>query len=52
MTATYLREDASPKKAGDLIFRPNLARTLEIIAAQGPDAFYNVGPCSRPWHVN
>ncbi len=27
-------------KAGDIMKRPKLARTLEIIAEKGPDAFY------------
>lgn len=40
MMQTYGREDGSPKKVGDFIFRSNLAQTLEKIADQGADVFY------------
>jgi len=30
---------------GDLLKRENLADTLELIATEGADAFYNVGAC-------
>jgi gamma-glutamyltranspeptidase/glutathione hydrolase len=33
-------------KAGDLLVQPDLARTLQVLADQGPDAFYT-GPISR-----
>lgn len=42
MMQTYGREDGSPKKVGDFIFRSNLAQTLEKIADQGADVFYQV----------
>lgn len=40
MVETYFRDDGTPKEKGDLIIRPNLARTLELIAEKGPDVFY------------
>ncbi len=40
MVETYFRPDGTPKQVGDFIFRPNLARTLQKIATEGPDAFY------------
>lgn len=36
----YFHADGSPKKKGDLVYRPNLASTLAQIAEEGPDAFY------------
>ena len=38
--AAFLRPDGSPLQAGDRLIQPDLARTLEAIAADGPDAFY------------
>lgn len=40
MMETYFSEDGTPKEKGDAIVRPNLARTLELIAEGGPDVFY------------
>lgn len=43
MRDTYFRpDDGLPKRKGDFIFRPNLANTLEMIAKEGPDSFYQV----------
>jgi gamma-glutamyltranspeptidase/glutathione hydrolase len=39
----FLRPDGSPHQAGDRVVQPDLARTLGLIAEQGPDAFYR-GP--------
>ncbi len=39
----YGRSDGKPWKAGDRLVQPDLARTLRLIAAEGPDAFYT-GP--------
>lgn len=36
----FLRPDGSPLRPGDRLTQPDLARTLEAIADQGPDAFY------------
>ncbi len=36
----FLRPDGSPFQPGDLLVQPDLARTLESLAQQGPDAFY------------
>ncbi|MGI4977435.1 MAG: gamma-glutamyltransferase [Janthinobacterium lividum] len=36
----FLRPDGTPLEPGDRLVQPDLARTLEAIAAQGPDAFY------------
>ena len=40
MMETYFHADGTPKEKGDIIVRPNLARTLETLAEQGPDVFY------------
>lgn len=39
-SSVYLRPNGSFYEAGDLLFRPQLAQTLELIANQGPDVFY------------
>ncbi|KRD96311.1 gamma-glutamyltransferase [Bosea sp. Root381] len=36
----YCRGDGSLKRPGDIVANPDLARTLERIAASGPDIFY------------
>jgi gamma-glutamyltranspeptidase/glutathione hydrolase len=36
----FLREDGTPLQQGDRLVQPDLARTLTLIADQGPDAFY------------
>ena len=36
----FLRPDKSPLQAGDRLRQPDLALTLQSIAAHGPDAFY------------
>lgn len=36
----FLRPDGMPFRPGDRLVQADLARTLEAIAAQGPDAFY------------
>ena len=38
--------DGTPLRAGDRLVQPALARTLQTIARQGPDAFYR-GPIGR-----
>lgn len=38
--AYFFNADGSPKAAGTLLKNPALARTLRLIAQQGPDAFY------------
>jgi gamma-glutamyltranspeptidase/glutathione hydrolase len=38
--AAYRKPDGTPWKAGDRLIQPDLARTLERIAAEGPDEFY------------
>ncbi|HEY4258642.1 MAG TPA: gamma-glutamyltransferase [Schlesneria sp.] len=37
----YGKPDGTAWKKGDLLVQPNLAETLSILAADGPDAFYN-----------
>ena len=37
--ALYCREDGSPKRVGDTVVNPDLARTLGTIAAKGADVF-------------
>ena len=36
----YYKAGGVPYQAGELLVQPDLARTLELIAEQGPDAFY------------
>jgi gamma-glutamyltranspeptidase/glutathione hydrolase len=36
----FLRPDGTPLQPGDKLVQPDLARTLQAIARQGPDAFY------------
>jgi len=36
----YFKPDGSPYEAGDLLVQADLAATLELIAEDGPDAFY------------
>jgi gamma-glutamyltranspeptidase/glutathione hydrolase len=38
--ALFFRPDGSPKRPGDMIHNPDLARTLERLAQAGPDDFY------------
>jgi len=38
--AVFRRPDGAPLRAGDRLIQAELARTLEAIAADGPDAFY------------
>lgn len=40
LARVFLRADGSPKVEGDLVRRPELARTLERIAVEGASAFY------------
>lgn len=42
---TFLRDGRAPRE-GELFVNPNLARSLELIAAEGRDAFY-AGPIAR-----
>ncbi|MBU0616304.1 MAG: gamma-glutamyltransferase, partial [Planctomycetes bacterium] len=44
--ADLLTPDGSVPKPGDKFKRPGLAKALELIAKDGPDAFYN-GPISK-----
>jgi gamma-glutamyltranspeptidase/glutathione hydrolase len=41
LAAVFLHPDGSPFKSGDVLRRPDLARTLEAIAAKGSGAFYD-----------
>lgn len=38
--AYYYKDGGTPYEAGDLLVQTDLAATLELIAEQGPDAFY------------
>jgi gamma-glutamyltranspeptidase/glutathione hydrolase len=38
--AIYLKPDGNPYQIGDTLKQPDLAKSLESIAEQGPDAFY------------
>lgn len=40
---TFIKEDGTPIKTGNIIIRPELAKTLQIIAEEGEDAFYKPG---------
>jgi gamma-glutamyltranspeptidase/glutathione hydrolase len=40
VAATFLHKDGTPYKAGERLVQPQLAKTLEEIAAKGTDAFY------------
>lgn len=46
LASVLLRPDGTPPAAGDTLRSPDLARTLERIAAEGPAAFYG-GPVAR-----
>jgi gamma-glutamyltranspeptidase / glutathione hydrolase len=39
-SAIFRRPDGTSLEAGDLLVQPDLARTFELIAQQGPSAFY------------
>ena len=39
--SVYARPDGTPKRPGDVLHNPDLARTLERLAAGGPDLFYH-----------
>ncbi|MDP3687570.1 MAG: gamma-glutamyltransferase [Sulfurimicrobium sp.] len=45
-TAAIFRPGGVPLAEGDWLVQPDLARTLKLIAAKGPDAFYR-GPLAR-----
>lgn len=47
MRKTYFKKNGNPKEKGDFIYRPELAKTLELIATRGPNVFYegSVGEC-------
>lgn len=38
--ALFLRPDGTPLQEGDTVVQPDLARTLELLAREGADAFY------------
>jgi gamma-glutamyltranspeptidase / glutathione hydrolase len=42
----FLRPDGKPYQAGERLVQPDLAKTLSLIAEQGPDAFYR-GPIAQ-----
>jgi gamma-glutamyltranspeptidase/glutathione hydrolase len=39
--AFYCRPDGTPKRLGELVKNPDVARTLELIAREGVDVFYH-----------
>lgn len=39
--ALYLKPDGTPKDIGDVVRNPDLGRTLERIAVEGPDVFFH-----------
>lgn len=41
INSTYFYPNGSIKKEGDTLYRPDFADTLELIAGQGADVFYN-----------
>eukprot|EP00731_Ephydatia_muelleri_P010696 Em0005g1282a len=41
INSTYYNNNGSMKNVGDTIYRPDFAKTLEVIAAKGADVFYN-----------
>ena len=43
VAATFLKQGQAPFAVGDRLVQPQLARTLALLAAEGPDAFY-LGP--------
>jgi gamma-glutamyltranspeptidase/glutathione hydrolase len=40
LARVLLRRDGTPRRAGQTLVQPELARTLQAIAKQGPDVFY------------
>ncbi len=40
IAAIYLKNGTDPLNAGDRLVQPELARTLQLLADQGPDVFY------------
>jgi gamma-glutamyltranspeptidase/glutathione hydrolase len=43
----FLRPDGTPFEAGERLVQPDLARTLSLIADEGPDAFYKGAVADR-----
>lgn len=46
LARVFLRADGSPRRAGDWLVQPELARTLAAIARGGPEVFYR-GPIAK-----
>ncbi len=46
LARVFLHPDGSPRKAGDWLRQPELARTLAAVAEKGPEAFYR-GPIAH-----